>query len=374
MNSNMVTTIAFSALKQLGLVHSPEEWNQMLNEIDPDRSKGYANMNLSDALKLIQAKGGDLSKIDFAKLGEEVNMQMDYGKMMDAVRAQQAQQIMQQQGLPVSGPVSQNGFPEMLDNFFNRPEFSIVGGLEASEGNSTAPRGPGFFTRLWSAMKANPVAALGVIFGGPAGAVLGTNYLAGMAMAGGNAIQPEMGKATSTAPVVNPLTADQDQWLPDIGVDFPWVRGPALHSAQIGHTMWAYDMGVPSGTEYHAVFPGFASRNLRDPNGYGNLVTVNHGFGVETWYAHNSEFLIPEEGKQVDATTPIAKSGYTGAVIPAGPAGAHSHFELHIYGTSVDASAFRWDEFGQKGQVYVDQYWKEYGPGKNFDNPAWKIR
>ena len=70
----------------------------------------------------------------------------------------------------------------------------------------------------------------------------------------------------------------------------------------------------------------FASYN----GSYGNLVKVDHGNGVETWYAHTSKMLV-KAGDAVKAGDVIAKVGSTG-----NSTGPHLHLEIRINGEHVD--------------------------------------
>lgn len=67
-----------------------------------------------------------------------------------------------------------------------------------------------------------------------------------------------------------------------------------------------------------------------DYGGYGNVVIINHGSGVETYYSHLSVPTI-SAGAWVTAGTPIGLSGDTGYATV-----AHLHFELHVNGSKVD--------------------------------------
>jgi murein DD-endopeptidase MepM/ murein hydrolase activator NlpD len=63
---------------------------------------------------------------------------------------------------------------------------------------------------------------------------------------------------------------------------------------------------------------------------YGNLVIVDHGNGMRTWYAHLSEFeVIP--GQEVRRGEVIALSGNTGRVTA-----PHLHFEVRMGGSPVN--------------------------------------
>lgn len=63
---------------------------------------------------------------------------------------------------------------------------------------------------------------------------------------------------------------------------------------------------------------------------YGNVVKVNHGNGLETWYAHTSEMYVTE-GEKVEAGEVIAAVGSTG-----NSTGPHLHLEIRINGEPVN--------------------------------------
>ncbi|MEW5866383.1 MAG: M23 family metallopeptidase [Bacillota bacterium] len=60
--------------------------------------------------------------------------------------------------------------------------------------------------------------------------------------------------------------------------------------------------------------------------GYGLLVVIDHGGGLETWYGHNSKVLAGA-GSQVAAGQPISVLGSTGR-----STGPHLHFEVRTNG------------------------------------------
>lgn len=93
------------------------------------------------------------------------------------------------------------------------------------------------------------------------------------------------------------------------------------------------DIAAKSGTPIKVVADGtvtFASRN----GSYGNLVKVDHGEGVETWYAHTSKMYV-EVGEQVKAGDVIATVGSTG-----NSTGPHLHLEIRINGEHVDPQLY----------------------------------
>ena len=63
---------------------------------------------------------------------------------------------------------------------------------------------------------------------------------------------------------------------------------------------------------------------------YGNLVKIDHGNGIETWYGHASKILV-KEGQKVNAGDVVAKVGSTG-----NSTGPHLHFEIRIDGNHVN--------------------------------------
>jgi hypothetical protein len=67
---------------------------------------------------------------------------------------------------------------------------------------------------------------------------------------------------------------------------------------------------------------------------YGNVVIIDHGFGVYTFYAHLSETYV-QPGQEVLRGQLIAAAGSTGR-----STGPHLHFEVIVNGYSVDA--MRW--------------------------------
>ncbi|MBT8142703.1 MAG: peptidoglycan DD-metalloendopeptidase family protein [Gammaproteobacteria bacterium] len=64
--------------------------------------------------------------------------------------------------------------------------------------------------------------------------------------------------------------------------------------------------------------------------GYGNLVVVDHGYGVHTAYAHNSSNLV-KKGQRVTRGQTIAKVGQTGKAT-----GPHVHYEIRRNGKAVN--------------------------------------
>ncbi|NJR64964.1 MAG: M23 family metallopeptidase [Leptolyngbyaceae cyanobacterium CRU_2_3] len=68
--------------------------------------------------------------------------------------------------------------------------------------------------------------------------------------------------------------------------------------------------------------------------GFGNLVEIDHGDGLQTRYAHLSSILV-KQGDRVDVNTVIGYVGMTGTAT-----GNHLHFEVLINGTDQDPKKF----------------------------------
>lgn len=64
--------------------------------------------------------------------------------------------------------------------------------------------------------------------------------------------------------------------------------------------------------------------------GYGNLIIVNHGAGLTTYYAHLDKFYV-SPGQKVAKGAAIGKMGSTGH-----STGPHVHFEVRRYGKPVN--------------------------------------
>lgn len=93
------------------------------------------------------------------------------------------------------------------------------------------------------------------------------------------------------------------------------------------------DVGANYGTPIVAPADGvvtFAGRK----SGFGLFVQIDHGYGIETIYAH-SQKILTKNGNKVKRGDLIAKVGSTGA-----STGPHLHYEVRVNGIAVDPLYF----------------------------------
>lgn len=107
---------------------------------------------------------------------------------------------------------------------------------------------------------------------------------------------------------------------------FGWRLHPVLGVYSF-HT--GIDIGVPQGSSVVAVLDGVV-RYAGELGGYGRTVILDHGNGITTLYAHNSELKV-KKNDVVRAGKLIAYSGSTGR-----STGPHLHFEVRVNGKPVD--------------------------------------
>lgn len=107
---------------------------------------------------------------------------------------------------------------------------------------------------------------------------------------------------------------------------------PVTGKEQAAHT--GIDLAAPHGTDIYPSKLGKVLFVRNDSDGYGNYLTVNHGSGYVTLYAHCSEILA-SEGDEVTADTVIARVGSTGK-----STGDHCHFEIIIGGQPVNPKKY----------------------------------
>ena len=94
------------------------------------------------------------------------------------------------------------------------------------------------------------------------------------------------------------------------------------------------DLAGPSGTPIYATADGVVSESGYNNGGYGNLIKLDHGRGVETRYGHLSAMLVAA-GQRVSRGQLIGRMGSTGR-----STGSHLHYEVRIEGKAVNPIPF----------------------------------
>ena len=94
------------------------------------------------------------------------------------------------------------------------------------------------------------------------------------------------------------------------------------------------DLAGPQGTPVYATADGVVARSEWNNGGYGNLVEIIHGQGIETRYGHLSR-LIARPGQRVRRGDLVGLMGSTGR-----STGSHLHYEVRIDGRAVNPIPF----------------------------------
>ena len=146
-------------------------------------------------------------------------------------------------------------------------------------------------------------------------------------------LQMQKHGAVAFSPLVSDGAANTSGVGSNVGAAAPRVSsdfGPRTDPVEGGsrfHT--GVDLAVPEGTPIKAALNGVVK--AAGPRGaYGNAVEIDHGNGMTTLYAHNSEVGVTA-GQQVRAGEVIAAAGQTGRAT-----GAHLHLEVRMEGKPIN--------------------------------------
>lgn len=116
----------------------------------------------------------------------------------------------------------------------------------------------------------------------------------------------------------------------DVTSRFGW-RGSPMGGGSDYHP--GIDIANSIGTPIVATADGKVVESGR-ASGYGQLVQIDHGNGIQTLYGHNSQ-LIVQVGQMVKKGQIIAYMGSTGY-----STGSHVHYEVRVNGTAVNPANF----------------------------------
>jgi len=120
----------------------------------------------------------------------------------------------------------------------------------------------------------------------------------------------------NSSPVTAAYNSSSYGWRSD-----PFTGEKAFHEG--------LDFPAPTGTLIYAAAGGIVSTS-EDTAGYGKLVKIEHGSGLETRYAHCSKLLV-KAGERVEKGQVIAEMGNTGR-----STGPHLHYEIRLNGNALD--------------------------------------
>lgn len=105
----------------------------------------------------------------------------------------------------------------------------------------------------------------------------------------------------------------------------PFRRNHSFHSG--------IDLAAPVGTPVHATADATVSR-AGLATGYGNLIQLDHGAGIETRYGHLS-YIAVAPGQHVKRGEVIGLVGSTGR-----STGSHLHYEVRLAGRAINPLSF----------------------------------
>jgi murein DD-endopeptidase MepM/ murein hydrolase activator NlpD len=110
------------------------------------------------------------------------------------------------------------------------------------------------------------------------------------------------------------------------------------------------DIGAPTGTPVRATADGIVIY-AQVESGYGKLIRVDHGNGMQTYYAHLSKFYV-NVGQDVRRGEVIGEVGSTGRVTA-----PHLHYEVRMGGAPMNPGHFLSNApFYQAVQAHTDPF------------------
>ncbi|PIS10872.1 MAG: M23 family peptidase [Bdellovibrio sp. CG10_big_fil_rev_8_21_14_0_10_47_8] len=109
----------------------------------------------------------------------------------------------------------------------------------------------------------------------------------------------------------------------------PFTGRAALHAG--------LDIAAAPGSPVYAPADGIVTFAGYD-EGYGKMITIDHGYGVTTRFGHNSQIYV-QVGQKVSRWDVIASIGNTGR-----STGPHVHYEVRVNGVPRDPALYILDE------------------------------
>ncbi len=133
------------------------------------------------------------------------------------------------------------------------------------------------------------------------------------------------GDMVSCIPAIPPIVPDPSKY--HLSSPFGYRSDPFTTESKM-HT--GVDFAMDIGNPIYATGDGVVETVDFDFFGYGNCITIDHGFGYETKYAHLNSVNVTE-GMKVKRGDCIAESGKSGRA-----SGPHLHYEVIYKGNKVN--------------------------------------
>lgn len=146
-------------------------------------------------------------------------------------------------------------------------------------------------------------------------------------------------KLLSSMPAIKPIRSDKLKRNIRSLSGFGWRIHPIFKKRKM-HT--GIDFTCPKGTPIIATGDGKVLKVEKRKSGYGKCVTIDHGFGYQTKYAHMSAIDV-KRGQKVTRGQVIGKVGNTGT-----STAPHLHYEVIYKGKKVDPIHYCMDGLSPK--------------------------
>ncbi len=122
---------------------------------------------------------------------------------------------------------------------------------------------------------------------------------------------------------------------------------------------YGLDFTAPPGTPVRVSGDGKVVRVRKDKSGYGNNITIDHGYGYKTLYAHLKDINV-REGEKVKKGEEIGTVGNSGT-----STAPHLHYEVRYKGSPVDPIHYCMD--GLTPEQYEEMVKMASEANKSFD-------
>lgn len=144
----------------------------------------------------------------------------------------------------------------------------------------------------------------------------------------------------ASIPAIVPLAKGTERLMSGFG-----YRIHPIYKTLRMHT--GVDFTAPTGTPIYATGNGIVQMAERNNHGYGRMVTIDHGYGYETLYAHLSQIKV-KPGQEVKRGEIIGLVGNTG--ISTAP---HLHYEVVRNGRKVNPVNYFYNDLTPEEFEYI---------------------